>query len=713
MTKPYNADKMEELLDEPLWAAITRRRTARKQAVELADGFSREDQDAVLHWAGIITRANTEMAFQFVIHSARALCLLGREGLENWVISAMDVYDRQGMYPAIKVLANIESYAEEAVRRLNGLTFKDVHGVLEYFVNGLSVRRLKLASANQSYTDTETLYVPAEISVFADEKDNFVLYKLIVVHQWAQIYFGTFARETACLDGIHACCEAFNDPQHAMSVFHALECIRLDACIKRELAGLAREQSRIQQLIGDIVIPDTWQQAAEQLQQVGATVEDSLNLLSTVHHEVDLPLWCYQGMIDPAGIEQVIRDRQLREKRELIDALIHLVVDLDQNDETKKEQGDVRDAQATLDRFDIDLNENGTEIEITLDDKPLALPVQVKNIVSSIVLDFGEIPPDILQAAGEGTYNISRTKSKDDVWQGTYHEEGAFIYDEWDFRRKHYRKDWCVLREVDIHPKHDSFVSDTLSKYRGLLAHLRKTFEMLRGENRLLRREKSGDDIDINALIEAIADNHTGMEMTDRLFTRLDKQERNVAVLFMVDMSGSTEGWINRAEREALVLLCESLEVLGDRYAIYGFSGTTRNRCELYTVKPFDESYDDVVKGRISGISAKDYTRMGVVIRHLSKLLGEVEARTRLLITLSDGKPDDYDGYYRGEYGIEDTRQSLIEARRDGIHPFCITIDTEGSDYLPHMYGAVNYTIIDDVRQLPVKVSEIYRRLTT
>jgi len=269
------------------------------------------------------------------------------------------------------------------------------------------------------------------------------------------------------------------------------------------------------------------------------------------------------------------------------------------------------------------------------------------------------------------------------------------------------------LREVDIHPKHDSFVSDTLLKYRGLLGHLRQTFEMLRGENRLLRREKSGDDIDINALIEAIADNHTGMEMTDRLFTRLDKQERNVAVLFMVDMSGSTEGWINRAEREALVLLCESLEVLGDRYAIYGFSGTTRNRCELYTVKRFDEPYDDAVKGRISGISAKDYTRMGVVIRHLSKLLSEVEARTRLLITLSDGKPDDYDGYYRGEYGIEDTRQSLIEARRDGIHPFCITIDTEGGDYLPHMYGAVNYTIIDDVRQLPVKVSEIYRRLTT
>jgi nitric oxide reductase NorD protein len=182
--------------------------------------------------------------------------------------------------------------------------------------------------------------------------------------------------------------------------------------------------------------------------------------------------------------------------------------------------------------------------------------------------------------------------------------------------------------------------------------------------------------------------------------------------MFLVDMSGSTKGCINDAEREALVLLCEALEVLGDRYAIYGFSGITRKRCELYRVKRFDEPYGDIVRARIAGITPQDYTRMGVTIRHLTHLLGQVEARTKLLITLSDGKPDDYDGY-RGEYGIEDTRQALIEAKRLNIHPFCITIDKEARDYLPHMYGPVNYTLVDDVWKLPVRVSEIYRKLTT
>jgi len=200
--------------------------------------------------------------------------------------------------------------------------------------------------------------------------------------------------------------------------------------------------------------------------------------------------------------------------------------------------------------------------------------------------------------------------------------------------------------------------------------------------------------------------------MTSRVFTRKHKVERDLAVVFMVDVSGSTKGWINLAERESLILLCEALEILRDQYAIYAFSGMTRNRCEIYTVKTFAQPHDADTRARISGLRPQDYTRMGVVIRHLSAALARVEARTRVLITLSDGKPDDYDGY-RGDYGIEDTRQALLEARHAGIHPFCITIDTTAATYLPHMYGHANYTVIDEVRKLPLKVADIYRRLTT
>jgi nitric oxide reductase NorD protein len=103
---------------------------------------------------------------------------------------------------------------------------------------------------------------------------------------------------------------------------------------------------------------------------------------------------------------------------------------------------------------------------------------------------------------------------------------------------------------------------------------------------------------------------------------------------------------------------------------------------------------------------------MGVAIRHLTQIFKKIEAKIKILITLSDGKPNDEGDNYRGTYGIEDTRQALLEAKYEGIHPFCITIDSEAKMYLPRMYGTVNYTVIDKVQQLPIKVSEIYRKLT-
>ena len=356
------------------------------------------------------------------------------------------------------------------------------------------------------------------------------------------------------------------------------------------------------------------------------------------------------------------------------------------------------------------------DLELTLDDVPLSPPDDVRQLMASVFLDFGKIPPEYLVPAGDGEYDSSLLgevpEDPDAVWQGTYHEEGARLYPEWDVGRQHYRKNWAVMREREVAPVHDGFHRATLDKYAGLVKHLRKSFEAMRDENRVEKRQAYGDDVDIDALVEALADARDGSEMSDRLFVRLHRAERNIAVAFMVDMSGSTRGWINEAEREALILLCEALELLGDRYAIYGFSGITRKRCELFRIKTFAEPYTDAVKARIAGIRPQEYTRMGAAIRHLSGILAREPARTRLLLTLSDGKPDDFSDGYRGEYGIEDTRQALIEAKRAGIHPFCITIDREASAYLPHMYGAVNYTVVADVARLPLKLADLYRKLT-
>jgi len=219
-------------------------------------------------------------------------------------------------------------------------------------------------------------------------------------------------------------------------------------------------------------------------------------------------------------------------------------------------------------------------------------------------------------------------------------------------------------------------------------------------------------DIDLDALTEAYADVRAGLVPSERLFVRLQRDERDIAALFLVDMSSSTEGWVGTALKESLVLLSEALHSLGDRYAIYGFSGMRRTRSEIFHVKDFTEPYSEEIKGRIAAISPMDYTRMGPPIRHFTKVLKDIDARVRLLIILTDGKPEDYDDY-KGEYAIEDTRHALIEAKAAGIHPFCISIDKEAQDYLGHIFGEINYTFINDVKNLPLRVPEIYRTLTS
>ena len=177
-------------------------------------------------------------------------------------------------------------------------------------------------------------------------------------------------------------------------------------------------------------------------------------------------------------------------------------------------------------------------------------------------------------------------------------------------------------------------------------------------------------------------------------------------------MSNSTEGWVGKAIKESLVLLGDVLEVVGDRFGIYGFSGMRRSRCELYRIKSLDEPYSELVQKRICAIIPKEYTRMATPVRHLTGLLSRTDARIRLLIVISDGKPEDYDDY-KGEYAIEDTRQALIEARGKGVIPFCITVDREPHVYLPHMFGREHYIFVDSVEKLPRRMPEIYRLLTS
>jgi nitric oxide reductase activation protein len=263
------------------------------------------------------------------------------------------------------------------------------------------------------------------------------------------------------------------------------------------------------------------------------------------------------------------------------------------------------------------------------------------------------------------------------------------------------------------------FYDRVIEEHYGMVSLLRRYFGLLRPD-RIQRffREERGDDIDFDALIESVVDRHAGITPSDRVYIRREKNLRDVSVAFLVDMSYSTGDVLPSGkriidvEREGLVLMAESLESLGDQWAVYGFSTSRRDMVDFYIVRDFDKPFGEAVKMRFESMRPMEQTRLGAVIRHATRLLERRPSRIRLLILLSDGRPYDVD-YGDAVYAVEDTRRAIWEGRRQGISFFCITVDKKSRDYLPYMYGESNYILIEDLDALPTMLPLIYKRLTT
>jgi nitric oxide reductase NorD protein len=298
--------------------------------------------------------------------------------------------------------------------------------------------------------------------------------------------------------------------------------------------------------------------------------------------------------------------------------------------------------------------------------------------------------------------------------------EQVFHYDEWDHKIEDYRPAWCTLTEHRQTRTQEGFVAATFHEFGGIVTQIRRNFQLMRPEAlRKMRYQEDGDDLDTDGLVEYVVDRRARVAPTPRVYIKRDKRDRDVTTAFLVDMSSSTDRKIDGRkriidiEKEALLLMCEALEAIRDEYAIYGFSGSGREDAEFYVVKELGERYDDRVKGRIGGIYARQKTRMGPAIRHATRRLAAADSNVKLMILLTDGKPYDSDTYQDNAYAQEDTKMALREARREKIHLFCVTVDREGADYLPHMYSDANFVVVDDVRTLPQKLPQLYRRLTT
>ncbi len=649
-----------------------------------------------------------------------------------------------------------------------GVALDAVKDVLKLYVEALTGQEIEIAPIaavpiETRIGDGKTIHLPSLVAEFGDAELDFRLYKVLAAHAAGQIEFGTYERDTPglqaafaeisavydpenagerdafALDGYLADLPAtehgdrliaapvnldyaallrlFPDPPLARRIFGTLENGRIDHRLRSKYRGLGRDLDLIREhlrsarpKITDLPATLLPFEILFQITMLGGALADARQFYSQIVSELETIVADY--LKSPAAS---VADTLIATVRAF--ALFQSVVPTDdsvQQLEVEKEPSE-SDSESTM------LSES---LRNRRDDRQPQRR-DARDLFNAWNDPNAEGDPDNLEG---GEAWIEGESAEHELQEG----EVAYNYDEWDRELTDHRLGWCRVIEKQVKQGDRTFVDQTRERHRGVISSIRHQFQLMKPEELTrVANELDGEEYDLNAVVDYVIDRRAskvgGGHQSERLYTKRLRRRRDVAVSFLLDQSSSTARTIGRhplqpythpgrriieIEKEGLVLMSEALEAVGDVYAIHGFTSEGRRNVKFYIVKDFSERYSDEVKNRIGGITYQNNTRLGAAIRHATAKLAKQEARTRLLIVLSDGRPYDHD-YGDARYAREDTREALRQAKIQGITPFCITIDRESEAELKDLYGEIGYTIIDDVLTLPERLPGIYRRLTT
>ncbi|MFZ1701922.1 MAG: VWA domain-containing protein [Pyrinomonadaceae bacterium] len=514
----------------------------------------------------------------------------------------------------------------------------------------------------------------------------------------------------------------FPEPRLARKIFGTMENARIDARLRQTYRGLVKDLDLMQSFLRSnrpyIFDLPMYQVPFELLFQItlcGGATDDARMFYGQIVSEIEGVIETYleSTFRDPHSAIPSVADSLMATSR---------VYTLFQNispEQNQEAESDNTEEKGDFAYDDKDAAESVTEDQVKREQQKNAQDIRDLFNAWNSLDDEGE--PDDLQGA--------EAWSQSDVPEQPLEAgDEAFAYDEWDRELNDYRVGWSRVIEKKVKQGDRNFVEIARSRYRGVISSIRHQFQLMKPENLTrINREIDGEDYDLNALVDFVIDRRAGGRQSENIYTKRLRKQRDVAVSILLDQSSSTARTITRnplqpythpgrriieIEKEGLVLMSEALEAVGDVYSIYGFTSEGRRNVKFYVVKDFAEKYSAEIEKRIGGITFQNNTRLGAAIRHASAKLLRQEARTKLLIILTDGRPYDHD-YGDARYAREDVREALTETKMSGVTPFCITIDRESESELKDLYGDVGYTIIDDVLSLPERMPNIYRRLTS
>jgi len=725
----------------------------------------------VLELVGEIAKTDAESALAAFRSSAAALRQVSIEQFEEWIETGLSE-ERAGGTKARRSYFALETRQSNDLLQETraGLHLDRVHTILRIYVEGLTGKEVEIAPLaampqESRIGDGQKIYLPSSLAEFDDDEMDFRLYKVLAAHGAGQIEFGTFDRDTlglraafadltdlyeatadqidafslsgyiedvqkgesAMTDGgsaqqpkslpkdsdYRAVLNAFPEPRLARKIFGTMENARIDHLLRQTYRGLRKDLDLMKSFlqksrpyIFDIPIHQVPFELLFQITMCGGATDDARQFYSQVVSEIETVIESCLVMDDSTVADSLMATSRV------YNLFQNISPEQTQEAESNEDKGDY-----VFD--DKDSGEAVTEDQVKREPKPNQQDVRDLFSAWNSLDDEGE--PDDLQGAEAWSQNEmpEQPLEADDV---------AFAYDEWDRELNDYRVGWSRVIEKKVKQGDRNFVELARSRYRGVISSIRHQFQLMKPENLTrINRELDGEDYDLNALVDFVIDRKADGQQSENIYTKRLRKQRDVAVSILLDQSSSTARTITRnplqpytypgrriieIEKEGLVLMSEALEAVGDVYSINGFTSEGRRNVKFYVVKDFHEKYSDEIEKRIGGITFQNNTRLGAAIRHASAKLLKQEARTKLLIILTDGRPYDHD-YGDARYAREDVREALTEAKTNGVTPFCITVDRESEGELKDLYGNVGYTIIDDVLSLPERMPNIYRRLTS
>lgn len=309
-------------------------------------------------------------------------------------------------------------------------------------------------------------------------------------------------------------------------------------------------------------------------------------------------------------------------------------------------------------------------------------------------------------------------KSFNDMW-GKEPVSDPFHYQEWDYQIQLHRPDWTTVYERRQPMGMVEDINQIIDDYRPIAHRIKQIIDLLTPEGvQRMRGLEDGDEVDINAAIDAMIAIRMGEQPNPRITMRNVLKTRDLSIVILLDLSESTNEPMNGSEktvlqltREAATLVSLAMEGIGDPFAIHGFASDGRHDVQYYRFKDFNQHFDDEAKSRLAGMKGGLSTRMGGALRHAGQHLLKQQEKRKLVLLLTDGEPADIDER-DPQHLRHDTKKAVEELYSTGVQTYCLTLDPNADDYVKRIFGANNYTVIDNVDKLPEQLPTLFASLT-